>query len=65
MSTALVANFDVSVSKRKGQEESGIVRTNSEVNQDLSVSNTFCSDGPQENSWCFLVRLMRGQASSE
>ena len=45
---------------QKGWEESGIVRTDSEVNRDLSVSNTFCSDSPQENSWSFLVRLMRG-----
>jgi len=60
MSTAPVTNFDVSVSKRKGQEESGIVRTNSEINQDLSISNVFCLDGPQENSWSFLMRLIRG-----
>ena len=59
MSTVPVANFDTSVSKRKGWEESGIVRTGNEINQDLSVSNVFCSDGPQENSWSFLVRLMR------
>jgi len=65
MSTAPVANFDISVSKRKDREESGIVRTGSEVNRDLSVSNVFCLDSLQENSWFFLVRLMRGQASSE
>ena len=65
MSTAPVANFDISVSKRKDWEESGIVRTGSEVNRDLSVSNVFCLDSLQENSWFFLVRLMRGQASSE
>jgi len=59
MSTAFVANFDAFVSKRKGWEESGIVRTGSKVNQDLSISNVFCSNGPQENSWFFLVRLMR------
>jgi len=65
MSTAPVANFDISVSKRKDREESGIVRTGSEVNRDLSVSNVFCLDSLQENSWFFLVRLMRGQASLE
>jgi len=45
MSTAPVANFDASVSKEKGQEGFGIVRTGSEVNRDLSISNTFCLDG--------------------